>query len=830
MLATVSIAAEDQAKSTPTVDEIAKILDLRTLPLPQGATTNAQRQLGALNYQVNGDVKSAFTYQQQQLTKAGWKELPGSQIDAAYCSGMFSKSGFTVSVSSFDAGGMSQVSLINFGNLQLAKLPVVKGAKAVFANEASANFSVAMRPVDAAATTRKLLTDAGWEPFGSISNPPDMESLTFKRNAVQLSVFIPASPVEKGSSGVMYSAMVLSADIPAPLNAEKLEYVDSFKRLQFETVDDFNAVAKFYQQRLAKQHWKPTTELLSQEDSFHRHIATQVFRNHAQDILTLDLQTSDGRSRAQLTHLTAAESAAIEKRQKEAALKLVAENKANEAAQKEIPKPAVQFPAGLDGVDVEKTAQDAITEALKGITAAPEKGTTAKSVTPGNDKDVVSVPIPDNAKTVTQTSGNVLQIKFPAKAGEAAATIIRDQLRAADWEAGKNDKLGKTSGNLTLTRGGKTLTLSYVDTGFTDVNLMLIGIGVKLESGKVDPNAKPSDKPQPASEPDPARPKSRNTKPKSEDNKPTFTLPDRVEKPKREIEKLPKLPNAAKLTADDEPVTLTNVVAFEAVDGDRWVTRVIATANPIKQAAIIEQLRKTGDYDTSGLGTPYARLELNDQDSPNSMSLAANQSLGSTGSSGLKGEAIVEGGRARGSIAMTEPKSFFDHTIIGEISFDVPLLTRDSVPAKRLTDAKKLENSGKLLIDDKPVILASVVAYEVKVSDGKQTAILFTEKPINLSKLKESLAKDGSDSGLFEFQSQVKVSIDKEDRPVMMNLYSDGASLSSNSSMVGDVVIEDGRARGTVKLGKPSEFFGKTFSFEITFDVDVMLLPAATSE
>ena len=212
------------------------------------------------------------------------------------------------------------------------------------------------------------------------------------------------------------------------------------------------------------------------------------------------------------------------------------------------------------------------------------------------------------------------------------------------------------------------------------------------------------------------------------------------------------------------------------------------------------------------------------------MSLAANQSLGSTGSSGLKGEAIVEGGRARGSIAMTEPKSFFDHTIIGEISFDVPLLTRDSVPAKRLTDAKKLENSGKLLIDDKPVILASVVAYEVKVSDGKQTAILFTEKPINLSKLKESLAKDGSDSGLFEFQSQVKVSIDKEDRPVMMNLYSDGASLSSNSSMVGDVVIEDGRARGTVKLGKPSEFFGKTFSFEITFDVDVMLLPAATSE
>ena len=112
------------------------------------------------------------------------------------------------------------------------------------------------------------------------------------------------------------------------------------------------------------------------------------------------------------------------------------------------------------------------------------------------------------------------------------------------------------------------------------------------------------------------------------------------------------------------------------------------------------------------------------------------------------------------------------------------------------------------------ISLPSVVAYQVKVFDNVRTAIFFTEKPINLEKLKSSLAKDGTDSGVFESQSQVKVEIDKEDRPAMMNLYSDGASLNSNSELIGDVVVEDGRARGTVKLGKPSEFIGKKFSFD----------------
>jgi hypothetical protein len=371
------------------------------------------------------------------------------------------------------------------------------------------------------------------------------------------------------------------------------------------------------------------------------------------------------------------------------------------------------------------------------------------------------------------------------------------------------------SGNLTFTKAGKTLTLNYVDTGFAEVNLMLIGIGIKLQPGKVDPDAKPSDKPEVNSElSHTVMPELKKNKPKSDVDSAARTLPERVEKPKRGIGELSKFPNQGKVTVNDEPVALASIVAFEAVSGDRWVTRVIATARPLKQAAIIEQLQKTGDYDTSSLGSPYIRLELDDRDIANSMSLAANKTPGGTGNSGLKGEAIVEDGRARGSFQMTEPKEFFGRTIIGEISFDVAVLTRESQPAKQLENVPKLESSGRLLVDDKVISLPSVVAYQVKVFDNVRTAIFFTEKPINLEKLKSSLAKDGTDSGVFESQSQVKVEIDKEDRPAMMNLYSDGASLNSNSELIGDVVVEDGRARGTVKLGKPSEFIGKKFSFD----------------
>ncbi len=843
MTAQAVFAAEDLVKDAATVEEVAKVIDLRTLPLPEGAVVSDNRQLGTLTYETSADLKKSFEFQQKQLTKLGWKELPGSRTEPTYCTGTFQKSNFVVTLMSYDGSmpdkpKMSRVFITNVGNVRLNKMPALKGAKSLYSTEAAAGYVTDLKTDEAATATRKLLLEAGWEPFGSHKNPPDAEVLTFKRNAIQLMAYVAIAPAQQGKVVVSYNVSVLSVDLPTPPNADEVEFDNTKKTLIFRSSDKEEDVAKFYQQRLAKLGWKPVTdEDVKEQDKALRPTATQQFRNAAKDVVWLHMFRGERTTRVVLRHLTAAEAVAAEKSEKEAAEKLVAETKAREEAaaarkmaKKTAPKSDDDFP------DIEGAVKAAIAKALKDSGSSVDKALKGAKANAGN-KEVVSIPIPDETKKVNQTSDNVLQLKLPPGKGQAAAEFLRNQLVASEWEEGDDDKLTAKSGHLSFTKGRQKLTMTFMDIGRNDVNLMIIGFGANLEPGKADPNVKVADaeskpKSKPKSEPGAELKPSKKTakKPKSEsdgDSKPVVE-PERIAKPVRGITKLAKLPNEANVTINDKATVLKHVLAYEAIQQGRWVTRIVATDKPIKQSSLLTLLLKTGHDEGFNLPQPHVRVELDDHDKPNSMSLRANDTPGGVGSSDMKGEAIVEDGRARGSFKLAKPGEFFDKTYDGEISFDVPVLTRHSQPAKQLADAPKLENSGKLLVNDKPIKLPHVVAYEVKVFDEKRTAIFFTEKPINLEKLKASLRKDGTDSGLFEVTSQVKVEIDKDDRPAMMHLWCDNASLNSNSDLVGDVVIEEGRARGTVKLNKPSEFFGKLFSFEIKFDVDVLLLPATT--
>lgn len=816
-------AAEDSAKAAATVEQAIKVLDLRSFTLPEGAVIEGVPTVGNVNYEIKADPKKAFQIQQQQFVKLGWKELPGSMAEATYGTGQFQKSDFVVAVSTTESGkpGLSRVAIINFGNLRPGKLPVVKGAKSQFVNEATAMYVTDAKLADAAEATRKLLLDAGWEPFGSNSSP-DNVMLTFKRNAVQVSAFIGVAPAQGGKTSIMLSTSQLSADIPAPANAEQLNYTDMQKTLRFESPDEYTDIAKFYQQSLSKRGWKPTTEnLITGTDDFKRPIASQVYRNTAKDILTLDLQKRDDKVEAKLTHLTAEEFAAAEQRAKEAAQKLVAERE--KAAAK---TPAKKPMPTDDTPSIEDIANKAIADALGG------KGTKAAK----GGKDKVGIPIPEKAKKVTQTGDNVLQIKVAAGKGQAAAEFMRDQLVAADWKVDDDADIDDTSGNVTFKKGSQQITLTFVDTGFTDVNLMVIGIGAKLEPGKADPNAKVGDKkpePKPDStpndEPKPAK-KTASKKSKPADDEPAPVVePKRKERPKQGIAKLPKLPNEGTLTINDKPVKLPSIMAYEVISHGEWHTKIVATENPLKQDPLLAMLKKTGNDE--GASWPRTRLDVElDDEGRATLRVSAEGVAGSLSGSKLKSDVLVEDGRARGTVQMKEPGEFFDKTFSGTISFDVPVLTRDSTPAKRLTDAPKLANGGKLTLGDMTSKLANVVAYEAKSSDEKQTVVFITEKPINLAKLKAQLAKDGTDDGLFEFQPQVRLKIDAYDNVANMSLWIDGTSVSGNSNVDGNIIIEDGRARGTAKLTKPGEFFGKAYTFEVTFDVEVMPLPKAKGE
>ncbi|WP_145389074.1 hypothetical protein [Stieleria neptunia] len=310
------------------------------------------------------------------------------------------------------------------------------------------------------------------------------------------------------------------------------------------------------------------------------------------------------------------------------------------------------------------------------------------------------------------------------------------------------------------------------------------------------------------------------------------SLPKRKDKPKQGIDTLPKLPNEATIVMDGTTFKLPHVIAYEVFQYDEWKTKIVATPKAVKQDTLLARLRKTGnDEDDQGGPSwpqPHLIVVLNEDDQPRRLSLQAGGTPGHGSDDELVGTALVENGRARGTVALREPGDFFDKVYTAEISFDVPVLTRDSTPVKRLADAPKLANSGKLVMGNRTYNLSNVVAYPMMFFDDPMTAIVFSEKPLNLTKLTAALGRPAADD-YFEFTPQVKLLVDADDNVSSVSIWADNNSVGSNNDLEDAIVIEDGRARGTAKMTKPGEFLDTKYSFEVSVDVNVLGQKASVS-
>ena len=132
----------DAIKTPATVEQAAKILDLSTFPLMDGAKSAESRHVANLSYVAPGDPKKALEFHRKAFGAQGWKELPNSTISDQSASAMFSRDGFVVSLSviPFEATGVS-VRLQNLGNVKPGKLPVPPNAKPVYVGEPTAMYS-----------------------------------------------------------------------------------------------------------------------------------------------------------------------------------------------------------------------------------------------------------------------------------------------------------------------------------------------------------------------------------------------------------------------------------------------------------------------------------------------------------------------------------------------------------------------------------------------------------------------------------------------------------------------------------------------------------------
>ncbi len=422
----------DAIKTPATVEQAAKVLDLSTFPLIDGAKPLESPQVANLFYLATGDAKTAFEFNRKALVAQGWKELPNSSVTEQSASAMFSRSGFVVFVTVTPSGdGSLQVRLLNQGNVKPGKLPVPPNAKPVYVGDSTAMYETqAAVPVTADAC-RNLFVAQGWVPYGDAG-----DSAVFKQNANLVTATVSSAPAKGGKTTIQYSNQLISADIPAPPNVEDLRYVDEPPELTFATANQ-EAIVDFYRKTLATAGWKSTMDHMVDVDEK----PTMIFRNPAKDMLTLAATgVLSGKLLFSVRFQSAAEIAERDRKRKEAAPKLRAAAEA-------------------------KAAQEA-----KEAAELAERNKVPK----------VAVTLPADAKVVKETKDS---IKFTVGKGKAKAAVesLRTQFRDAGWKENFASMAGM-SGAVSFSKGdGQSVSLTYTDTPIMPSEVSLSAMRAELE-------------------------------------------------------------------------------------------------------------------------------------------------------------------------------------------------------------------------------------------------------------------------------------------------------------------------------------------------------------
>lgn len=416
----IGLAAEGPGRKPATVAEAARVIDFSKFPMLPGVVNPGRRRVAGLSYQAESTVAKAFDFQKQKLLKDKWKELPNSFTSDQSANASFTKDGFTVSLSVSGAGqpGTVMVSLSNHGNVDVQKLPVPKEAKPLYSTPVSAAYVTAESVEKTAASLRKLLSAQGWQPYGTAG-----DSLIFKQNAVRLNARASLAPAQGGKTVIDFSTELMSVEIPAPAETLDLQYADVTAQLLFDTSAEKEDIFAFYRKTLATAGWEATTDKPFKSDFKD----AMIFRNLAEDMLTLETYPVDEKLRVIAKYQTAVEIAEIEKQ--------------------------IQVDADRKKTEKEK-----------------EKN---------RPKARVTVKLPAGANEVKPAKN---QIEFKVDAGKAKAAVgdLRKQFSKAGWK--ETEAIAQDmAGTVIFVKDRQDITILYVDTGFMPAEITIRGPGVEVE-------------------------------------------------------------------------------------------------------------------------------------------------------------------------------------------------------------------------------------------------------------------------------------------------------------------------------------------------------------
>ena len=212
---------------------------------------------GLLNYNVKGTVAKVFAVHRKQLTDQRWEQLPDAQLTDQFASATFGRDGFSLAASVYPAGmsGVVTVAITHLGNVELEKLPVPGNAHLVFPGPASVGFVTDLSTEQASKECSKLLLEKGWQPYGTAN-----DTLILKQNAVRLTARIVAASAQADKTMISYSAVLMSADLPAPADAIGVQYSDLTTELTLDTTAAPSEIFDFYRRTLGQAGWRATTD------------------------------------------------------------------------------------------------------------------------------------------------------------------------------------------------------------------------------------------------------------------------------------------------------------------------------------------------------------------------------------------------------------------------------------------------------------------------------------------------------------------------------------------------------------------------------------------
>jgi hypothetical protein len=704
-----------------TVDSAAKVLDLQTFPRLKEANAGAFRSLGLLMYQAPASATAAFDFQRKELTKRGWKELPGGYHDPGNHSGQFSKEGFVLTVGASavtgepEKKGWSEVSLVNQGNVPADKLPVPKGVKPFGFLYGEASYLTDTKVPEAAKACEKLLLDAGWVPYGAAGDE-ESPMMYFKKNAIRLMAWVSTAPAQDNKTMIRYTTELLSADLPAPPEVADPRYNDRDKSLRFDYPgEDTTPLVKFYQEALSKLGWKATTDTPITDDEDRTEF--MIFRNQQGDLISLDMGHFTDIVRVDLEFETAAEVKENERLAKEAAEKKLAEKKAAELAEKEQPEePAgVEMPELPDTDDVgallkaaEKMAKDAIGEATEEVrkATAPKK----KPAPPAaGAAKVADIPMPAGAGVEYSKITKMIKVKSADDIG-TLAKFFMDSLGELGWETAQNPLITDDTAIIKLERGSATLTImgDGEDDG-SEATLMTKGlvwdaVPANRAAAKTAKKAKPREVAEDDSPDAPAE------------------MPAEVADSDADEPKPVKLRYAAKISAADQKQTGATIraggkdfklaygVAYQAPDDDKTKTEVLLSTKPINVEKLIALLNNGQDGGDALGFDPQLKLRYDDTGKLSYLFLYADGlsvNLSGQGEDTIQAEIAINGDRAKGKAVLVMPGKLFDNEYTFTAPFDVKLIVGKAAGSEPGTPQPTTDELGAEDYDGLPVPLVT---------------------------------------------------------------------------------------------------------------------------